>query len=237
MGLLRHVAVRAFSTTYRQLLRDKSRWIVVRFIRAGGLADQILGRPVGNPPRKRSMSYRRTTSPDSRHPAKPARRDSGVSFIEILVSVVLLGTASIAILTAMAATVRSTSLHDQVASAQAQLADAGDILSDVTYAGGDPHYVECATPADYTAKLTTDWPIQANSWPDVVVADVDFWSGSGWGVGCVSGDHQMQRITLRADVDGHTRQLTVVKRMATEASGPGGAWNDGMVTPNPNGGF
>jgi len=165
-----------------------------------------------------------------------ARRDSGVSFLEILISVVLLGIGAVAVLTATAATIRSATAHDQVATAQAQLADAGDILTDVTYSGGDPHYDDCATPANYNTRLANDWPTQAASWPDVVVVDVQFWNGSGWGAPCAGGE--MQRITLQATVDGHTRELTVVKREATQAVGSSGsAWDDDMVAPDQNPGF
>lgn len=165
-----------------------------------------------------------------------ARCDAGATFVELLVSIVLLGTAGIAVLTALSTTLQSTQVHDRVATAQSQLADAGDVLADVTYASGDPHYIECASPAEYTTLLSTAWPDQAVSFPNVSVAAVDFWDGSGWGI-CVLGTSQMQRIVLRATVDSLTRELSVVKRKATEASGPGGAWNDSMVTPNPNPGF
>jgi hypothetical protein len=47
----------------------------------------------------------------------------------------------------------------------------------------------------------------------------------------------MQRLTLRAAVGDHTRELAVVKRKATQATGPGGAWDDETVTPDPNDAF
>ena len=175
-----------------------------------------------------------------RRQGRRTRRDRGTTFIELLVSVVILGTAGIAVLTAIAATVRATTVHDRVATAQAQLADAGDILTDVTYSGGDPHYVDCATPADYDFRLANDWPTQAASWPDVTVIDVQFWDGiDDWDplASCTTPNGAMQKITLQATIDGHTRQLTVVKRQGTEAVGPGGAWDDDMVAPTPNPGF
>ena len=161
-----------------------------------------------------------------------------MTFIELLVSIVLLGVAGIGVLTALVTTIRSTDIHDQVATAQAQLADAADVLTDVTYASGDPHWVDCTSSnhaADYTAKLGTDWPSQAASFPDITVTDVRFWSGGAWQSGCVA--DAMQRLTLRADVGGHTRELVVVKRQATLAIGPGGAWDDEMVVPSQNPGF
>lgn len=167
-------------------------------------------------------------------------RDRGVTFIELLVSIVLLGTVGIGVLTAIVTTIRSTQIHDQVATAQAQLADAGDVLTDVTYSGGDPHWVACpgtTHAADYTTKLATDWPAQADSFPDVVVTDVQFWNGAAWQGSCATDATAMQRLTLEATVDGHTRTLVVVKRLATLAIGPGGTWDDEMVTPTPNGAF
>ena len=188
----------------------------------------------------RPQSDRTSDSAAAQHP-RPRRRDSGTTFIELLISIVILGTAGIAVLTAVAATTRATTTHDRVASAQAQLADAGDILSDVTYSGGDPHYDDCASPAQYNTRLANDWPEQAASWPNVAVIDVEVWDdpANNWiptsDPSCVNG--AMQKVTLQATIDGLTRQLTVVKRQGTEATGPGGAWDDDMVTPTQNPGF
>lgn len=182
-----------------------------------------------------------TTSRASRR-ARQLRRDAGVTFIEMLVTMVLLGLASIAVLTAIAATVRATATHDRVATAQAQLADAGDVLSDAIYVDGvgDPYYIDCALPAQYDALLAApEWAEQASSWPAVSVADIEFWNGLGW-VGqasCTPGARQLQRITLSATIEGHTRELVVVKRRSTQAGSGTSAWNDDMVTPMPSPGF
>lgn len=155
-----------------------------------------------------------------------SREDSGATFIEILVSVVLLGIGGIAVLVGMAATLRGTATHDRLATVQSNLSDAGDHLTDVTYndiTASDETYVSCGGAVGaYTTEVS---PWQVN------VVSVDFWDGSGWTdtSGCVGGE--MQRITLTASIEGLQRQLVVVKREATVAITPGGAWNDGMVTP------
>lgn len=188
------------------------------------------------------MRARRTKKASNPAVAEP-RRDAGTTFIEILVAIVLLGLASVGVLTAIGATVRSTSVHDRVATAQAQLADAGDVLSDAifyeTFPQGDRHYKSCATPTDYDDSLdpvTGDWTTQASSWPSVSVIAVDFWNGTGWistsDASCVGGE--LQRITLRSTIDDYSRDLVVVKRQATVADSGGSFWNDDMFTPTPN---
>lgn len=156
-----------------------------------------------------------------------ARRDSGATFLEILVSVVLLGIAGLAVLVGMAATLRGTATHDRLATVQANLADAGDHLTDVTYNDAtmaDETYQDCgAALAAYNTEVSP-W--------GVTVTSVEFWDGAAWGVGCSGGE--LQKITLQASVNGVDRQLVVTKREASIAITPGGAWNDNIVTPAPH---
>lgn len=164
--------------------------------------------------------------------ADASRHDEGVTFVEILVSVVLLGTAGIAVIVGMAAALRGSSTHDSVATLQANLSDAADVLTDVTYDDAtmsDPVYVSCGgAAAAYTTEISP-W--------QVTIASVEFWDGAAWtGVGgCVGGE--MQKITLEASNDGLERRLVVVKREASVAITPGGAWNDDIVIPVPNPGL
>lgn len=155
------------------------------------------------------------------------RRDDGISFIEVLVSVVLLGTVGIAVLVGMSTALRGTSAHDRLATVQANLSDAGDHITDVTFSGGaDVNYRPCAVPGDYAP--------QVDPW-SVTITSIRYWTGSGWS-GAVSDcvGNEMQEITLESSIEGTTRQLVVVKRKATVAVTAGGAWNDEMVTPEPH---
>ena len=58
------------------------------------------------------------------------RGDAGFSFIEVLVSIVLLGTAGIAVLVAIQTTVIGARKHDEVAQNQALLAEVADMITD-----------------------------------------------------------------------------------------------------------
>lgn len=159
----------------------------------------------------------------SSHSSTQLVRDWGTTFIETLVAVVLLGTTVVAALAGMAATIRSATVHDNLATAQSRVSDAGDYLTDITVDGDT--YVSCATSSTYQ-PATSAW--------QVTVESVQFWTGSAWSTCSGGGSTQMQRIGLRSTVGAQSRDLFVVKRKATVAVVAGGTWNDGMVSPNPN---
>lgn len=148
-------------------------------------------------------------------------RDLGVTFIEILVSVVLLGIAGIAVLAGMATTLRGTATHDRLATVQANLSDAGDYLTDITF--GADNYVSCATLTDYDVSA---WQVDVTS--------VEFWDGSTWVDSSLCAGGEMQKVSLRSTAGGLERNLAVIKRQATTAISAGGAWNDNMVAPQPH---
>ena len=155
-----------------------------------------------------------------------ARNDRGATFIEVLIAVVLLGTTGVALLAAMGATLRAAATHDRLATVQSRVSDAGDYLTDITLVGDT--YVSCATPASYQPDVDV-W--------GVTIQSVEFWNGSSWGACSGAGSTQMQKISVQATVGGLTRELVVVKRKATQAGSAGGAWDDGMVSPDPNPGL
>ncbi len=150
----------------------------------------------------------------------------GSTFIEVLIAVVLLGTTGVALLAAMGATLRSAATHDRLATAQSRVSDAGDYLTDITFVGDT--YVSCATPASYQSGVDV-W--------QATIQSVEFWNGNSWGACSGVGSAQMQKISISATVAGLTRELVIVKRKATQAGSASGAWNDGMVSPNPNPGL
>ena len=63
---------------------------------------------------------------------------------------------------------------------------------------------------------------------------VSYWDGSDWSAQCPPGDDRMQRVELAAVDSGLGRELIVVKRKAPVAFALGGAWGDGIVTPEPH---
>lgn len=173
------------------------------------------------------MLRTQTSIGEPTHQTHRSRRDRGMSFVEVLVAVVLIGTTGVAVLAGMAATLRSTAVHDRLATVQARLSNAGDLLTDVTLSSDT--YVSCATPGDYDALVSA---------LAVSVTAVEFWDGAGWQGSCSgASSSQLQKLTLHASIEGVDRDLVVVKRKATVAATPGGSWNDGMVSPLPNPGF
>ena len=148
------------------------------------------------------------------------RRDDGSTFIEMLVSIVLIGTVGIAVLTALATTTRGAKTHHDLSEAQAWLANAGDAISD-----SDSFYLSCVDESDplQTAlqyELMIIAPItMATSAPTINVINVEFWDSSipaysvadDCNYGPPQGD-RLQRVTIQTTVDGDTRTLAVVKR-------------------------
>jgi type II secretory pathway pseudopilin PulG len=150
------------------------------------------------------------TTVEGRADGRP-RRDCGTTYIELLVSIVLLGTVGVAVLTALGAAATGARTHREVADAQLVLAQAGDQLTQVL-PQADDSYVACAAPADYEPVVDA---VDAG----LTVTSVQYWDRTvgSFTTTCrfASGD-RLQLVS--ATVDGHpTRTIEVVKRPATAA--------------------
>ncbi len=147
-----------------------------------------------------------------------SRPDSGATFIELLVSVVLLGITGIAVIVAATAAVTSARTTDQIAQTQASLAEAADYLTDL-----EPEnvtYTSCEAPNDPRAdyQLALNGQFGAGS---VEVVSVLYWDkaiaatpvNGGFGTTCrfSSGD-RLQQVRLRSVVNGSSREVDVIKR-------------------------
>jgi type II secretory pathway pseudopilin PulG len=150
---------------------------------------------------------------------RSSRRDRGSTFIEVLVSIVILGTAGVAVLTALSTTARGAAEHREISNTQASLATAGDALTKVPDDLDDSNltdpdnYVPCATPAQYQPivdAVTLSTP--------VTVANVAYWNTSGVPgfAGCNFPTDRLQLITLQTTTNGAVRTLSVLKRPAEE---------------------
>lgn len=153
--------------------------------------------------------------------AAVSRRDRGATFIEMLVSIVLLGTAGIATLTATAAALRGARVHADVAAAQNWLATAGDALAHVP-AESDDNYVACDGTAAGDAAILAAYQDVIDAVPTELVVTVDgvtYWSSAteSFGTDCrhALGD-RLQLVRLGVVVDDVAETVTVVKRPATE---------------------
>lgn len=162
-----------------------------------------------------SMIHR--TNQKARQPRKPSRQDEGMTFIEVLVSVVLLGTVGLAVLVAMSAALVGARVNDNLAQVQQVLAEAADAMTDT-----QPErvaYVACsANPAAaYQTAINALHPPAGSVTVGTESWDRTAGGGQGaFGPTCrfVQGD-RLQRVTLTAKVGGVLRTVKVVKRPYT----------------------
>ena len=143
--------------------------------------------------------------------------ETGATLIEVLVAIVILGTAFAAILGGMATSILTSDIHRKEASANTVLVSAAESITDE---GRNP-YVSCAGTASYRPYLGVSVPPSFT----VVVAAVQHWNGAGVGNPdasspfgapdpCPAVDTGLQQVTLRAIAsDGRaTEEISVLKR-------------------------
>jgi hypothetical protein len=139
---------------------------------------------------------------------RPRPRDLGVTFVEILVTLVLLGLTVVAVLTATRTTIVATRVNRDHTAATAWLQSASDVLA-------GRRLMDClngpAVRDDYNDAIVSvpnseEWPADRLS-----VAAVTFWTGTGWGA-CTS-PYNLQLVTLLVtDADGAVlERLELVK--------------------------
>ncbi len=132
---------------------------------------------------------------DKASPVSP-RSDRGVSFIEILVAIVLLGTVVVATLTGLRAAIVGTEVDEDHARAYAWLQAASDEIYAAAYL---PCHVAANTniviknqyqSAVATASRPTDWTVASGA--TITIDTVEYLSRSGtddlWGTTCASGN-------------------------------------------------
>jgi Tfp pilus assembly protein PilE len=137
-------------------------------------------------------------------------RDRGETLIELLMTVMILGTAVIAVIGALAVAIRVSDQHRKEATAGAAVRDFAEVL-EREVAKTPTGYQACATTTYYKAMYTT---APAGYSPDVV--GVKVWSGTAF-VAIASpctNDHGVQLVSLRVSTDGGriSESLDVVLR-------------------------
>ena len=138
-------------------------------------------------------------------------RDAGVTFLEVLISIVLLGTVIAGTLTTLSVTINASATDRDHANAHAWLQTAADVLYARDLVPCDP----LAVPADEVAALTTAYEatIQQTENPEgwgsanIEIFDLQFWhidmdpvtklTDEGWGDQCDSLDTNLQRIGIQ----------------------------------------
>lgn len=163
---------------------------------------------------------KRTTRPEG-----PGQlRDRGVSFVEILVAVVLLGLAVVATLTALRTTIVGSDVNKDHANAHAWLQAAADAVHAAVYE-------ECDVDGDPDPLNEYQMVVDAVTVPDdwvggtITVTDVDFWSIDGtsgleaWGDVCQSSAMGLAGIPLQLQLvkievvgpEGFTKGIEVIR--------------------------
>lgn len=136
-------------------------------------------------------------------------RDEGATFVELLVSVVLLGTAGVAVLAATTAAITGARMSDEIAKSQSVIAEVADYLSD-TEPENVP-YSACTGPdvrAQYQAAIDGRFAGR------VEVVEVRYEDAAGdFTTACTFGaGHRLQQVELRSLVNESERSVLVVKR-------------------------
>lgn len=143
---------------------------------------------------------------------KEARRDDGLTLIELLVTVMIMGIAFVAILGGLLTAVSSADIHRKQANVQS-------IVRSLSEKVKSEAYKQCAVVTDYGSTFT---PIQSGY--STSVLEVEYWDGDRdpsapaqfSGAPCV--DHGLQRITLQvAEPDARvSEKLVMFKRCEGE---------------------
>lgn len=152
----------------------------------------------------------------ARRPVETGRPDPGMSVIEVLVSIVLLGTLVAATLVGLSTTINASSLDRDHANAHAWLQTAADMLyaRDVITCGTlDP--ADALTDVALVAQEYENTVRQTDNpegWPasSIEVIGLAWWSidigvdGVGteaWGTQCDAGDTNLQKVALRVTAE------------------------------------
>ena len=139
----------------------------------------------------------------------PLADDRGVTLVELLVTVVILGITAAAVLGGLLTSVRTSDVHrKQTTAGVAARAYAENIARHVAGSG----YVACAAPASY-APATVGFPSPAGYAAEV--ASIRYWpgTGTGWTSTC-SADSGLQQVTVevRSDDARATERSVVIVR-------------------------
>ena len=151
-----------------------------------------------------------------------APRDSGLSLVEVLVSVVLIGLAVISVLGALGGSLIASAQHRKHATTDTLLRSAAELIT-----GPATTYVTCANAATYASAL----PADPTGTITVTIQSVEYWTGTAGGAfdtSCSNSsdpDLNAQRITLLAtSSDGRLSEtMQFVKRRLTGGTSSAGS--------------
>jgi prepilin-type N-terminal cleavage/methylation domain-containing protein len=125
--------------------------------------------------------------------------DRGASLIEVLVAVVVLGTAGVAAIGSLYTSIRVSDVHRDQATAAAVAGDYSERIAGAPDLG-------CASAAATYASVASQVDIPAGYSADV--DPIEWWTGSGWGA-CTAGAG-LQRVTVEVSSDDGVSERSVV---------------------------
>ena len=127
--------------------------------------------------------------------------DRGASLVEVLVAVIVLGTAGAAAIGGLYTSIRVSDVHREQTEAAAIARDYTERIA------GAPD-LACGSAAGSYAALAAQVAVEPGYTP--TVGPIESWTGSGWGA-CVTGE--LQRVTVVVSSgDGVTERSVVVVR-------------------------
>ncbi len=148
----------------------------------------------------------------------PARTDRGVTLVELILAVALLGTVAVTILAAFGTLIKASDTGRKSGDLSTTLAAVAEATVDNTR---NPYLVTCGTPPyDPTAGLVGALP-RTLSPGTISIEDVKYWDGANFVMKeqCTTAMlnvvyWHLQQVTIRvATTDGNSaRRITVVKR-------------------------
>jgi type II secretory pathway pseudopilin PulG len=125
--------------------------------------------------------------------------DEGETLVELLVSIALLGIASIAIMASITMGLKASALSAGLAQNQNLLRNWAEVLNATPY-------IDCATASSYGVPIGMNVPSNV----DLVVTEVAYWDeGTSSFIGSCSTDEGAQRLTLQTTVESGTNQPSV----------------------------
>ena len=150
-------------------------------------------------------------APLGRPTIRPAKGERGVTLIEILIAILVLGMVGIGVVGLLRSVVNASRVNRASAQDQSWLASASAFISDVSV---DPPSCDSGpTAAKANYQSVVDAGFTRSGVPgQVQVTSVAFWNGTAFVATCTPGV-RLQQIVLTVNSEtGTTRQLTMTKR-------------------------
>ena len=147
------------------------------------------------------------------HSATPSgSADRGLSLVEVLVTIVLLGIGGVAVLGAMAAAAHGSAVNKSQAGAIVWLQSAADYMATTAWASCTAG-TEASVTAAYDAQLHLAAAPQSQTGSDStisVASPVQFWNGTAFSTTCTL-NTKLEQITLQVTRGAYTHSLVIVK--------------------------